>query len=167
MLGIDLARLARTGSVEVDTEVPADDPLWNGTELELAGPLGVRMKAEAAGRDVVVRGRLRGSVAMRCRRCLTPVRERLDEEVTFLYREEGEEADEESYLLPRRGKELDLGDAVREHVMLAVPRYVVCSPSCRGLCPRCGTDLNEGSCDCVEEEEDERWAPLRRLKGQD
>lgn len=167
MLGIDLARLARTGSAEVDTQVPADDPLWAGTEIELAGPLDVRLVAEAAGRDVVVRGRLTGTVAMSCRRCLAPVDARVEEDVTFVYREEAGGAEAESYALPERGNELDVGEAVREHVVLAVPRYVECSPSCRGLCPRCGTNLNEGSCECEVEEEDERWAPLRRLKGQD
>lgn len=167
MLGIDLARLAKTGSVEVDTRVPADVPLWAGTDVTLAGPVRVRLVAEAAGQDVVVRGRLQGAVAMGCRRCLAPVEERLDEAVTFLYRDEADAAGEEWYALPERGHELDLSEAVREHLVLAVPRYVTCSPSCRGLCPRCGANLNEGSCDCGVEEEDERWAPLRRLKGQD
>ena len=93
----------------------------------------------------------------------------LDEELTFLYRSgvRGVEAEaEEVYGLPERGLELDLGPAVREHVLLAVPQFVICDEACRGFCPRCGTNLNEASCDCVVEEEDPRWAALRRLRSE-
>lgn len=166
MLGIDLARLARLGTIEVDAVVPADDPLWSESEVRLAGPLGVHLVVQAAGRDVVVRGLLECLVTQECRRCLKAVEGRVEEEVTFLFGE-GAAEDEDAYGLPEHGNELDLSEAVREHVVLAVPRFVECSESCRGLCPRCGRDLNEGDCDCRVEEEDERWAPLRKLMGRD
>jgi uncharacterized protein len=53
---------------------------------------------------------------------------------------------------------------VREQVLLAVPRYVLCREDCRGLCPTCGTNWNAAECECVTDEVDGRWAPLRRLK---
>jgi uncharacterized protein len=46
---------------------------------------------------------------------------------------------------------------------LAVPEYSLCNEGCRGICPRCGTDLNTGSCSC-EPESDPRWAGLDKLK---
>jgi hypothetical protein len=61
-------------------------------------------------------------------------------------------------------REIDLTDAVREHVLLAVPGFVECSESCRGLCPRCGVNRNDVSCDCAENAGDDRWAALRDLK---
>jgi len=60
--------------------------------------------------------------------------------------------------------ELDLSDAVREEVLLAMNPYVVCDPECPGLCPRCGANLKEGPCGCEETESDPRWDALRELK---
>jgi uncharacterized protein len=65
--------------------------------------------------------------------------------------------------LPRTAT-LDLTEPLREHVLLAVPRYVLCGEDCRGLCPRCGTNWNTAECQCAVHGEDDRWAPLRRLK---
>jgi len=94
--------------------------------------------------------------------------EEFDHELTLVFVSDasGEDTDEGDAFVfdPVRGS-LDLGDAVREEVTLAMNPYVVCDPACRGLCPRCGANLNEGSCDCAEEEVDPRWEALRALKG--
>jgi uncharacterized protein len=167
MLTVDLARLERYGRLEIDEAVPPDDPLWEGSELRLTGPVAVRLEARKVGTDVLVRGRLAGEVEFECRRCLTRVHYAVDEPVSFLYRSGVDAAEaerEEVYPLPERGRALDLGQAVREHFMLAVPEYVVCREACRGLCPRCGANLNVESCTCGPAETDERWAPLRGLK---
>jgi len=72
------------------------------------------------------------------------------------------EGAEECYLVPRRAAAIDLTEAVREELLLAVPQYVVCRDDCRGLCPRCGADLNAGPCGCAPET-DPRWAALTKL----
>ena len=56
-----------------------------------------------------------------------------------------------------------LGPALREELILRVPDYVVCSESCRGLCPSCGVNLNETTCECVPEAESSPWSVLLPL----
>jgi len=165
MLSIDLGRLARDGTAEIEAAVPADDPLWTDTDLRPGGALEVRVQAQQAGDDVVVRGRFRGTLEMECRRCLTPLEVPVEGELSLLYRPPDAEAYEDAYVLPARGAELDLGEALWEHLLLVAPRFPLCREDCKGLCPRCGKDLNEGPCGCAVEEADERWAPLRELKG--
>lgn len=58
---------------------------------------------------------------------------------------------------------LDLEEAVRQAWAVSLPMQPLCRPDCRGLCPRCGQDLNLGACSCPPEEEDERWTALRQL----
>jgi uncharacterized protein len=167
MLKVDLARLERQRRLRLETEVDPDDPIWAGTGISLARPLDVRLEAQLAGRDVVVRGRLEGEASLECRRCLTSVRVPIGEEVAVLYQAGmgGAEAEEaEVYPLPARGTELDLLPMVREQVVLGVPAFAVCSEACRGLCPTCGLNLNECSCECRPTEMDERWAALRKPK---
>jgi uncharacterized protein len=58
---------------------------------------------------------------------------------------------------------LDLTEALREQILLALPMQPLCKPDCRGLCVECGKNLNEGPCDCVEETIDPRLAGLKEL----
>jgi uncharacterized protein len=167
MLKVDLDRLARERRVRIDEVVPADDPLWHGLDVTFTTPVTLQLVAQQAGADVVVRGVLQGAAELPCRRCLKPVPLELDEELLFVYRpeDEGGDADEgEVYPVPARAREVDLTVPVREHVLLAMPQYTICEEGCRGLCPRCGTNLNQATCDCRVEEEDPRWAVLRRLR---
>jgi uncharacterized protein len=168
MLKVDLGRLDREGSVLVEAQVPADAGLWRDSGTEWDGPVDVRLRASYAGSgEVVARGRVKGTLADQCRRCLEPVRRSFDEEVTLVFSADATEEDSgegDAYAFdPSRG-ELDLSEAVRAEVILAVNPYVVCDPECRGLCPRCGANLNEGACACTVEEADPRWATLRALK---
>jgi len=59
--------------------------------------------------------------------------------------------------------ELELGTAIREEMVLSQSPFALCAPDCRGLCPRCGVNLNEETCQCISEEQDPRWDALRAL----
>ena len=164
MLQVDLRELAR-GPVDTQAELAADDPLFEGLALGLAGPVrvGGRLQATGEGR-FYWHGSLATRIGRDCRRCLQPVTVPVTADFGALFAQ-GIEADEdaESYALPANATEVDLRPAVREELVLAVPEFVVCRPECRGLCPRCGKDLNAGQCDCPPEPE-ERWRALADLK---
>ena len=169
MLKVDLGLLAQQHRIRIDAEVPADDPLWDSLPWRFAGPVDLRLDLQYVGADVVVRGNVTGSAVLSCRRCLTDVGYEVDEDVIFVYRSgvaPVEAEAEEVYPLPSKARELDLTEAVREHVLLSVPEFVNCDEACRGFCPRCGTNLNEATCECRTEDEDPRWAALRRLRSE-
>lgn len=168
MLLLDLARLDREGPLWVEGEIPPDDPLWEGTGIRLKEPLRVALRAsEAPSGEVVVRGTVEGTMAHECRRCLDPVDIPFREEVTFVFAEpdllDGDEDGEIRPLVPGV-RDLDLAGPIREDVVLAAPTWTVCDPECKGLCPLCGANLNETTCDCGEAEPDPRWDALRTLK---
>lgn len=58
---------------------------------------------------------------------------------------------------------LDLNEAVRQNILLSLPSKPLCQVECAGLCQRCGYNLNYGPCNCVGEQGDPRWTPLRVL----
>ena len=160
-----LAELDRDEARLVES-VPADDSFWNGTELKPLGPLEVDLVARSVGDGVLVRGRLAATVELECRRCLAPVTERVEDTVDMFYTEIGEdtEIEGEVYPLPVRGTELDLTDAVREQLLLRVPEFALCREACRGLCPKCGRNLNEGECECVPDAPPSPWDALKQAK---
>ena len=168
MLRLDLALLDREGSQDVEAEIPADHELWAETGLRWVGDVRVKLRATIAGTgELVATGTVEGTLQQECRRCLEAVQTHVHNRVTLVLVTE-DDADVEDdggvYRIEPSGIELDLSSVVREETVLATNPYVVCDPECQGLCPMCGTNLNEGSCECVEDKTDPRWAALRSLK---
>lgn len=169
MLRVDLGQLDREGSVDVEASLSAADELWKGTDLRWDGDVVVKLRATFAGTgEVVARGSVGGRLHQECRRCLKPVETPYRQDLTLVFVSDGSEenGDGGAYGFDVDQAELDMSEAVREEVVLAVNPYVVCDPECKGLCSRCGADLNEGPCDCSESEVDPRWEALRGLKSE-
>lgn len=164
MLHVDLRDLAR-GPVETKGELAPDDPLFQGLEFTLAQPVvvGGRLQATGEGR-FYWHGTLRTLVSSECRRCLKPVSIPISSDVGALFSQDADAQDDpEAYPLDPDAHEVDVRPAVREELVLVVPRFVECREDCRGLCPRCGKDLNAGACGCPPTT-DLRWAALASLK---
>src|SRR5690606_2234508 len=117
MLNLSLTAVAR-GPVRLREQVPADHPMWSDAGFELEGPLVVDLEASSVGDGVLVRGRVEGTVAAECRRCLTETPIELSDTVDMLFEpmsdNEEEELSGEVYPLPARGDELNLSEALRE-----------------------------------------------------
>jgi uncharacterized protein len=164
MLRVGLAALEQ-GPVDTAAQVPADDPLFEGLDFALREPVVVTGQLTAAGPDSYYwRGQLETAVGATCRRCLAPVVSPVEASLELLFTEDPQADDPSVYVIPPRSRTLDLSPAVREELILAAPDFVLCRDECRGLCPRCGKDLNEGPCDCGPEVPDPRWAGLAALK---
>ena len=58
---------------------------------------------------------------------------------------------------------LDMDEQLREQLEMEFPARFLCKDDCKGLCPKCGKNLNEGECGCVTKEIDPRLAPLQKL----
>ena len=171
MFGVGLAELQRAGSLKIQRVILEDDPLWVEAELGLEGPVSLDLVAKMTPTgQVLVTGTAEAPLLRECRRCLEPVHLTLRPEVAMVWTEPaepGEELDDDGegvrVLEPGAG-EIDLGEAIREELILSAPSYVLCREDCKGLCPRCGADLNEGPCGCVDDDRDPRWDALRALK---
>jgi uncharacterized protein len=165
MLRVDLRDLAR-GPVETQGEIPVTDPLFTGLDFALVGPVRVSGRLQAAGEGRFYwHAKLAGRVSDACRRCLVPVLVPVEAGIEALFAQDPDALDDpDCYPVAADAREVDLAPAVREELILAVPRYVVCRDDCRGLCPRCGHDLNAGPCGCAPAT-DQRWHALATLKG--
>lgn len=163
MLRIDLAAV-REGPVEVTADIAPADPVISGAGLTLAAPLSVSGRLSSAGEGkYYLQAKLETVIRAECRRCLAPVDVPVSQSLGLVFAaEEDAERDDDCYVVPRRATALDLSGAVREELVLAVPQFVECRADCRGLCPRCGADLNAGPCGCPAEV-DPRWEALTKL----
>ncbi len=158
----------RTGQVAADLYRLAPDLAQSedAPDSALTGP--VRMMHTDLG--VLVQTKLRGQATMSCSRCLEPVAVPLDVEVEEVFTPTIDMLTGQALTPDEDDKALwiddhhilDLTEVVRQDALLAAPMHVLCREDCRGLCPTCGANLNEGPCTC-EPEPDPRWAALTAL----
>lgn len=163
MLSFDIREL-ETDAVAVDSDLAADDPIWQADDAMPAGPVHVSGRLSAAGTGRFYwHGRIAGSAVLPCRRCLQETSVEVQDEAHVIFAatdvEEAEEPD--VYPFDPRARELDLRPAVRELWLLNAPRFVLCKDDCKGLCPNCGADLNAGPCSCPPVH-DARWDALHK-----
>jgi len=167
MLTVDLARLQRDGPLRIQGTVEDEDLLPEEFNARFTSAPEVDLQASLAGSgEVVVRGTLRGPIERTCRRCLETIELELDEDVTMVFSpsDDLEEEDGEVRTIEPAQSEIDLTIPLREELILSIPPYAECRPDCKGLCPKCGINLNEGDCDCGGPEPDARWDALRALQ---
>ncbi len=165
MLSFDIRSLA-TRAVAIDGNLSPTDPVWEVGDARPADAVHVTGRLSSAGAErFYLSGRMEGDVEVQCRRCLTAVALPIREGVHLLFTEatDDEVDDPDVFRRPPRAAELDLRPAIREQWLLAVPSFAECRADCKGLCPRCGAELNAGPCECPTES-DTRWAALRDLR---
>jgi len=122
--------------------------------------------------DIRLKGRLETSLEVACARCLEPVVHQVERDFDLLYRPLGSDAgheelsvtDAEAEISYYQGEGVLLEDALREQVLLAVPLKLICREDCKGLCPHCGKNLNEGQCSCTNQLNDPRWGALKDIR---
>ena len=146
------------------------------------GPLPVEGKAdlivEHRGpqeevQDIRVRARYNGRFEVACARCLEPVDLPLEGSFDLLFRPEHADAEAGERAITEDETEIGyygndgllLEDVVREQVLLSLPGRTLCQEDCKGLCARCGQNLNSGSCNCAATAMDPRWNALQGLAG--
>lgn len=132
--------------------------------LSEGDPVRAELRAESVVEGILVTGRASGQGHFQCARCLKPLDAEVDVEVCELYVTPGHEAAPEEEVYEVHGSEIDLEPMLRDALTLSLPLNPVCRIDCEGLCSSCGKNLNQGPCECVEDEIDPRWAALSELR---
>lgn len=104
---------------------------------------------------------------LECDRCAKLYPSRIESSYKMVYLHEEIDGDNDSVDVTYISKDtdmIDISEDVREYSLLAVPMKKLCKEDCKGLCLKCGNDLNKDYCGCKKEEVDIRWKPLLELK---
>lgn len=160
-----------TAPKEFSFEIASGDIDLGEDSARLIGHLRVSGTVAPLPKIEVV-GRIEGSLELDCTRCLSPMPYPIDINFDDVFVEAAEmNASDERELdssdmkadVLSEGK-IDLKEVAREQILLSLPTQVFCSEDCKGLCDRCGANLNRGTCDCGKDDIDPRWAALKNLK---
>jgi uncharacterized protein len=115
---------------------------------------------------LLIEGRVRLAALIPCDRCLDEVKTFLelviDKEVDMKQSAEGriEDLDETDFVI---GYNLDVDKLIYSEILVNWPMKTLCKEDCKGICRKCGTNLNHGSCDCDTVELDPRMAVIAEI----
>lgn len=126
----------------------------------------------SGSRTIRVRGRIEGGTDGSCARCLEPVSKTLRENFDLFYYPMAMIACSEEVRIERddmdlgfyEGSGIELGDVIREQLLLWLPMQALCDENCPGICPRCGAKHGSADCRCEDNFVDPRWDVLRELR---
>ena len=137
---INLKNFPENKSQVLEEEMDAED-----LDLDIgvmSFPEALRLKAEAwrTGQDLTVQAHVEGQRSFTCSLCLEEFNNVFEKDITLHYDIKGLDS-------------VSIDSDVREEIILDHPIRVLCKPDCRGLCAFCGTNLNDGACDCQNTKE--------------
>ncbi|MDD2443453.1 MAG: DUF177 domain-containing protein [Desulfotomaculaceae bacterium] len=160
MLQLNVAKLKRAPGNEAFFKFSSNLPPQElaGEGIRFPDPVEARLNVVNTGDLLVVQGKISGRLLLSCNRCLEHFS--WDFEVPF----------EESYApatgggneyLTFSGDMMDITPEVLKSIMLALPMKLLCRDDCKGICPECGRNLNEHTCNCSTVELDPRLSVLK------
>lgn len=136
-----------------------------GFEFPFQHPVRLEGEVSDDAGAITLSATVHARVSTRCARCGKPVEYDKETPVEFLLVKEVEGAEEELqddlYLIESDAVELD--DILVPELILDMEMAVLCDEDCKGLCPKCGQNLNQGGCGCVRKEIDPRLAVLQKF----
>lgn len=149
---IRLDRLPEQGKTFEGTEPPEVLSLEQSAEFHPSGPLSYDLYAQLVDGILIVRGEVSAELSGCCARC-TQIFSTTVADSGFL----------RDYSDLDGSEEVDITEDLREAILLNLPHFPLCDESCKGLCPKCGKDLNEGPCGCSESKAGGAWDALDSL----
>ncbi|MEW6696172.1 MAG: YceD family protein [Bacillota bacterium] len=138
----------------------------NGQRFTFTTP--VEATGEVVNRNDLfqVKGVTRATVSTNCVNCLEPFELKLQGFLEEGYTRLDDELikDPDSELVGFDGDFIDIEPEVIKSLLMELPMRLVCAPDCRGLCQRCGSNLNVQWCNCQKDDIDPRLAVLKKLQ---
>ena len=175
----DLRQLGRKGSGTLRDEhvdrtfQPSEFPpsVIEDEEYKVVAPVHLVMDVHKDGDAYRAVGRVQTRLQLECGRCLETFEIPVDSPFELRYVPQAENTGEEEREVEEddlttafyKDESLDLGELMHEQFVLALPMKPLCSETCKGLCPECGTNLNMGSCECKPAWKDPRLTALQGL----
>lgn len=138
-----------------------------GLEIPFEGNVEVNVELKKAHNQIILDSAVLIDAKFECDRCTASFNRTLSTNYKMVYLLGVEPVESESdniIYLSYETDMIDISNDVRDFSLLSLPMKRLCSEDCKGLCYKCGKNLNEGDCSCIKEETDTRWLPLIELK---
>lgn len=162
LLGLSKIIDSPGASVPFSTSVDLSD-LRYGISCPVSEPVLAQGVVRNTAGVLLMKGSVTTTIHGICDRCAAEFTRDIDFPIdVVLVTELASEENEDEWVFPLVGDSADLDDIVRTVFVLNLDSKLLCKEDCKGLCPRCSKNLNDGKCTC-EKELDPRLAALRQF----
>lgn len=166
MMIIDLSRIlnGKESSLSFDFEMPLEkETLLKNYNVDHASDLHVKGTITDVNEELLVQFTYKGKLQLKCDRCLEPFEYELEGEAFKEIKPESysEKESEDDDFYYYEGEDLEISTLVLDDIVFNLPLQMVCNPDCKGLCPKCGANLNKQDCECEKESIDPRFEVLK------
>jgi uncharacterized protein len=167
---LDIRKL-KPGKSKHEFELDYDDLDLDSSDIMEVNEAGLSVEVDSKIDELYVTGKATFSGRLECARCLEPFDLEQVYDLAFVVKifKAGQlsglesESSDDYFVIDTSVEEFDFAPLVREKILLSIPMKPLCGEDCRGLCPRCGTNLNIEDCDCADEITDDRFSALAKL----
>ena len=168
---VDVASL-KDAQTSFNLSIAPDQIDLEGETVKLKNAVKVEGKLKRGIAQTDVQGRISAEIESECNRCLQSAEMSLEfpfdavfvTAENYTQEKEAQLGADDLEVSVFEGDKIDLTELVREQILLNLPTQIFCREDCKGLCQKCGANLNLIDCNCEEKEIDPRWAVLKNLK---
>lgn len=173
---VDVSKLkwgsGETIHLNMEVMLPSVEGVLDGTDngkeedVTFSEPTRLSLDVTKTGQLFLINGNVRAKLNLTCVRCLEPYSMAVEtafNETYFQEEKAGELKELGEEYISFVGDSIDITPEVLKAIILELPMKMLCSPDCKGLCPGCGRNLNEGDCQCVQDSVDPRLGILKEL----
>lgn len=154
---IFIKKISEMGT-EFKDEMKIESFVNNGDELKMMKPISFEGVLKKGDDFVEVNGKINLEYTTSCHLCGTEFDRKEKIDIVEVYRRE---PTEDEYLLS--GDEIELDEMILDNLRLKLPVRFLCKEDCRGVCTRCGKNLNFEECKCEEETKSSPFDVLKDL----
>ena len=157
----ELKLVGKTTNRHLEPEMGPID--LNGHMLVFTMPVSIDLSYFYDGEGFNVSGVLSSELLMNCTKCNEEFKQAFNVEFSERFIKATEEEADELECYPFSGEVLDLDRMILDLIILNAPMYGQCKPDCKGICPKCGCDLNITQCSCSRTVKNANFASLEEL----
>ncbi|MBP2031626.1 uncharacterized protein J2Z42_000291 [Clostridium algifaecis] len=140
-----------------------EDSFYDGSEhIDVVKPIKFSGSLEKTGDIFVLKGEVDTVLKLTCSRCLKKFDYAVNIEIYEKFTDSEMINKDEDIIFINNGY-IDINEILENNIILTLPIKRLCKKDCKGLCPKCGTNLNDSTCNCKKDEVDPRWAELKNM----
>ena len=156
------SRVQRTKDISYESK--EDSFFFDNEKIEFASNLIVNGNIEYDAGLIILRGKVKTNLKLTCSRCLDTFIYPIDIDIEERFTNDDSNLDEDVIFV--KGDEIDITEIVENAIISSSPIKILGKEDCKGLCQKCGCNLNHETCSCENDDVDVRLAKLRELFGE-
>lgn len=135
MIKISVRDITSNG-LDIDQSIPKEGIGLSSEEVDIRSLLNVKAHIERVDNFIIADTRIKAEFGYLCSRCLEELSATQERSYKF------------DFEIDPTSEFIDLGEEIRQEIIMANPAKVLCSKDCKGICPKCGANLNIEQCKC-------------------